>query len=1481
MQNEGSPPIERMGEYEFVDRLAVGGMGELWRVRHAKLGAIYVAKVLRPELRDDAEFVRRFLHEAQLVANLRHPNVVQVFDFSEEHMLYLMEYVEGMDLDRLMRKRQVFTLAEKRIIIEVIADTIGYAHRSVDLIHRDIKPSNVLIAISDADDPIRRSNIKLTDFGIAKILSVDQRLTMSSGMVMGTVHYMAPEQFEGDAGKASDVYSIGILCYQLLTGKLPFDGPTAFVVRDRHLNDVPPAPHELNPEVPLEDSAIVMRCLAKRPEDRFADSAALFEELTTTKPTTRTIPMMRTRPGDDVPLDVTVPMSRDTAAASEIGSTERTISAPAESHTASTIPLAEGQAPVPAEPTAMTLAVERKKKPSVRRRILRAVGLTFLLLIIAAIATPFFLRPKYDVRWSTLRSDPQDTPNGIHVSICPTIGRRLTWWSVGTIGDTAPPNWSNWTTWFDGIDVKFSDGLYREFVLRCTKSKDRSYVDFGGATFEQLAREQKAEIVENPAGIGDYINAVLIPSNIGAAHSLADVQAGIERVAGLLDRAKGVKVDTTRLETYRGAVANVVAGADALLDGDLAAADSALSKAEAHVERIRQAESGRLSDDFLFLGTLRAALSDAQERAGKARRIVDGLQPLADSARSIQYTLDKYKSAHAAVADHLFFTPGRSAWVKLLDQPDADAETALVALGSSVPEPVATAQRYLAALDALVKHEPAANLEGRYRVGVLEVADAAVGAAGQVKHAEWPAKCYAPAVLAFRPVVEKFWREAAQRRLAEATRRCGAVATARIAKAEALPPVPESLASARELFQEATVCLDAIRTVPHVAEAEREAATGLLSTCCVKQAVCQFRVGPRDPAQEADHLTAIRTLLDRGLDELAGCSPEAKAEGQVLRQILKALSDARGKLAAARRENFGTKDAFEGSVDTLFGAIDAYEGLFKELDSHPNHPCREAALAPFARLTAPCCDGFTLPNAVACWVLARAGQEVEQANYGAAQKLLLAFLLAPGQEERAVESPLKRLVAKPIIEKALALLKLATAFRGAAAPAQDDPPAERWRKLWDARLAAVPLLDIDIPASVDAAALPAAHKGEAKQWEALYAQMRPVLAQFRTRIQAEQDLRKLEARAGGLLERQGDIVRPKPGVGTPDALAKCADAVAALKSSGRYDRGDDHPARVAALQRDLTIVQAGVTGLKKRIADMLAKNDSKAALDVLAAGGAVLGKAAELELTHQALAAWTSSAQKSLDGGKFDEALASYKGITAHEQLRRHAADAKVKAALGSAAAAVSYCQGQVALAAGARGFGDALTNFQKAGDYRDAAQLAKQIGPVQEALRLSTVDPFKAAKSLTDVLAATDLVPAVRQAAEKEARQIRLTFIVGAAACTRAFNDALAKGGWERYLDRRAIADQEIQRLKTFLQNVSDLQVQQPAGQEQGTLASGRQEVELTRKRTLKFTYELPGSVKLPVSVEQTIAWTLRYTVPEGGQVRRWLIAGWREAGP
>ncbi len=195
-------------------------------------------------------------------------------------MLYFMEYVEGTDLDRLMRVRKNLTFNEKRTIIEVVADTIGHAHRQFDLIHRDIKPSNVLVAISRPDDPILQSHIKLTDFGIARVLSLDQRVTMSSGMVMGTVQYMAPEQFAGKgASIRSDIYALGLIFYELYTGRKAFTAPTTAELRAMKESATPTAPSEIAREIDPIVERVILRCMEKDPRQRPASVAQVAAAL--------------------------------------------------------------------------------------------------------------------------------------------------------------------------------------------------------------------------------------------------------------------------------------------------------------------------------------------------------------------------------------------------------------------------------------------------------------------------------------------------------------------------------------------------------------------------------------------------------------------------------------------------------------------------------------------------------------------------------------------------------------------------------------------------------------------------------------------------------------------------------------------------------------------------------------------------------------------------------------------------------------------------------------------------------------------------------------------------------------------------------------------------------------------------------------------------------------------------------------------------
>ena len=1514
---EEDKPVRRVGDYEFLDRLAIGGMGELWRVRHVTLGAIYVAKQLRPEYREDPEFLKRFLHEARLVANLKHPNIVQVFGYDEEHTLYLMEYVKGVDLDHLLRSKRILTFPEKRIIIEAVADTIGYAHREVDLIHRDIKPSNVLIEIASINDPIRHSSIKLTDFGIARLMSLNQRVTMATGMVMGTLHYMAPEQFEGHADKPSDVYSIGVLYYQLLTATLPFDGATAFVIRDKHVSETPPTPHDLNPAVPLEDSAIVMKCLEKDPARRFQDSAELYEAFVGSQGIPRTVALTQGVPGPPIAStqqnEATQFIEPPDQAMPQAGATQRTLLTPGARKRDTTLPPAPGAPPpgtlatAPARPTEHTIpaalarpteeTLRMEARPSRRRRVLRTTLVVLAILIGLPLLATQVLRPKYQIAWSTLRSDPLDTPNGIHVAVCPRPAFGLSWWTAGTIDEQAPPNWANWTTWFDRIDVKFSDGLYREFVLTCTKAEcqqreGRLVVDFAGATFERLAEDRKVEIKEDPSGVGRYIDAVLVPKRIATTHSLPDVRRCLDRVGSLLAKAKDVQFDPTQLDAYRTAVSRLLAAASALADGNCDEAETRLRDAQAAIEKIDRGGLTELPKDFLFRQTIAGAIPILKARAGKADRLVSGLEPVADSPTSISYTLTKYKSANSAVAHYVLASPGHTATKGLLDKAGRDVaefESLIDDMGGGVPAPIRTARRYFVRLDQLVGQTPSRDLEATFCVAVLTMLDAASGAPPAVERPAWLDKCFAAEELASPKLVRDLWQKAHQRRFGTALLRAHQLADARIQQAAAASAKGQSR-DVHGMFVDAEACLEAIRKTVHATQEQKHTATTRLSATCVRHAICLFDVGPPHPDKEAAHLTAVRKLLDRGLDELPGCPPDVADQARVLRQILRVAGEARTALAACRRSNFGTRDSYRGDVRLLFQALEAYERLAAEIKKHADHPCAPATLRPFTSLRTASCEGYTLWNAAARWLLANAATSCEEGKYREATGLLHRFQYLPGEAGAQTKSPLKRLLAPQLISGAEGLSKIAACFDDSTVPAKGLPADPRWKKLWDARLQAKPLLALDIPQTVPRGSLPEQYAGHESQWAAIYAHMRTLHAHYRDRIQAEEDLRGLEAQAAGLLVRDGDTVKADPAAATPQAISTCARALAALREGGRYTDRDGHAARLAHLEHDLGAITATLTGQSERIAELLAKPDPKAALDAILVSGAALGKAVELDLTRRAVTAWAKAVAAQVDTGKLDAAVRSLEAIQKHEQTRRHATDAAIKQALDQADAAIKqardgaakatlYAEGLRALARGPEGFAAALAKFRQVGTYRDAETIAGQIGPVQEASKLKDKAPFQAWSRLSDLLKSNKLAPKIRAAAGGAAQDIKQTLIAGASGCTKAYNAALVKGGWEPYLGRAGIPDEQFARIGTFLGQVEGLDIEQADAPGQGELLHASGEVRIKRKRVLTFRYKLPGDTMLPARVEQTLEWTVRY-VPEpkaGG--RRWIVEGWEEA--
>lgn len=278
-------------KYELCEEIGHGGMATVYRARDLRLGREVALKVIHRHLRENHEVASRFASEALAVAKLKHPNIVEVYDVSDEddqERYLVVELVRGVTLRRLLTdRRQLPAEIAAAIGLEVCAG-LAHAHRQ-GVIHRDIKPENVLIELDPAqaegiegDDDEERARIKLADFGIAKLL--DAQGVTSTGQVLGSPAHMAPEQIEGgDVDARADVFGVGVLLYECMVGQLPFDGKNPAQVLRRVLEGTFTAPDRARPTVGSQWSAIVSKALAQQPSERFADTtelaAALKQEL--------------------------------------------------------------------------------------------------------------------------------------------------------------------------------------------------------------------------------------------------------------------------------------------------------------------------------------------------------------------------------------------------------------------------------------------------------------------------------------------------------------------------------------------------------------------------------------------------------------------------------------------------------------------------------------------------------------------------------------------------------------------------------------------------------------------------------------------------------------------------------------------------------------------------------------------------------------------------------------------------------------------------------------------------------------------------------------------------------------------------------------------------------------------------------------------------------------------------------------------------
>ena len=255
--------------YEILEKIGTGGMSDVYRAKDHKLNRPVAVKVLKQEFSENDNFVSKFRVEAQAAAGLMHPNIVNVYDVGDENGIHyiVMELVDGITLKRYIEKKSHLTVKEAVSIAIQVAMGLEAAHNN-HIIHRDIKPQNIIIS--------KEGKVKVTDFGIAKAATSN---TITSN-VMGSVHYTSPEQARGGYSDAkSDVYSLGITLFEMLTGRLPFNGDTTVAIAIKHIQEDLPSPAEFNENIPISVEKIVMKCCQKSPDRRYQSAAELITDL--------------------------------------------------------------------------------------------------------------------------------------------------------------------------------------------------------------------------------------------------------------------------------------------------------------------------------------------------------------------------------------------------------------------------------------------------------------------------------------------------------------------------------------------------------------------------------------------------------------------------------------------------------------------------------------------------------------------------------------------------------------------------------------------------------------------------------------------------------------------------------------------------------------------------------------------------------------------------------------------------------------------------------------------------------------------------------------------------------------------------------------------------------------------------------------------------------------------------------------------------
>ncbi|MCI3921535.1 Stk1 family PASTA domain-containing Ser/Thr kinase [Paenibacillus sp. TRM 82003] len=261
------------GRYELIERVGGGGMALVYKAKDTLLNRNVAVKILRQQYVHDEEFIRRFRREAQSAASLSHPNVVSVYDVGQDEDTHfiVMEYIEGSNLNDIIKAQAPLQAAEAVHIATQICDALDHAHAN-GIIHRDIKPHNILIG--------KNGRVKVTDFGIAR--AITSSTITQTGSVIGSVHYFSPEHAKGvSAGEKSDLYSLGIVLYQMLTARLPFIGESPISVALKHLQEAVEEPRIVNPMIPQSVENVILKSMRKRPEERYTTAGEMLRDLET------------------------------------------------------------------------------------------------------------------------------------------------------------------------------------------------------------------------------------------------------------------------------------------------------------------------------------------------------------------------------------------------------------------------------------------------------------------------------------------------------------------------------------------------------------------------------------------------------------------------------------------------------------------------------------------------------------------------------------------------------------------------------------------------------------------------------------------------------------------------------------------------------------------------------------------------------------------------------------------------------------------------------------------------------------------------------------------------------------------------------------------------------------------------------------------------------------------------------------------------